>query len=92
MTDMNRYVVIDDFNGLINLVVDPEDGMTKVFDTKEEAQAEADECQDGIVVPLCNVLPVLKEASHFVDSCRMLLGEDCDPDDIEGQINSILGT
>lgn len=52
MTNMSRYVVIDDFNGLINLVVNPEDGMTKVFDTKEEAQAEADECQNGKVIDL----------------------------------------
>lgn len=49
---MGRYVVIDDFNGLINLVVDPEDGMTKVFSTKEEAQAEANECQNGKVINL----------------------------------------
>lgn len=49
---MNRYVVIEDFNGLINLVVDPEDGMTKVFYTKEEAQREAAECQNGLVINL----------------------------------------
>lgn len=30
-----RYAVIEDFNGLINLVVDPEDGMTKVFDIRQ---------------------------------------------------------
>lgn len=43
-----RYVVIEDFNGLINLVVDSENGTTKVFNTKEEAS----ECQNGIVVNL----------------------------------------
>lgn len=47
-----RYVVIEDFNELINLVVDPEDGMTKVFDNKEDAMAEAQNCQNGIVVYL----------------------------------------
>jgi hypothetical protein len=31
-------------------VVTDEDGENKIFDTLEEAQAEADECQDGIVV------------------------------------------
>lgn len=49
-----RYVVIEDFNGLINLVVDSENGTTKVFNTKEEAQEEASECQNGIVVCLGN--------------------------------------
>lgn len=47
-----KYVVIEDFNGLINLVVDPEDGMTKVFDNKTDAMAEAQDCQNGIVVCL----------------------------------------
>lgn len=47
-----RYVVIDDFNGFVNLVVNPEDGMTKVFDTFEEAQREAAECQKGLVINL----------------------------------------
>ena len=47
-----RYVVIEDFNGLINLVVDPEDVMTKVFDNKANAMAEAQDYQNGIVVCL----------------------------------------
>lgn len=47
-----RYVVIDDFNGLVNLVVNPEDGMTKVFDNEEEAIKEAEECQNGKVINL----------------------------------------
>lgn len=51
---MGRYVVIDDFNGIINLVVDPEDGTTKVFNTYEEAKKEAEDCQNGIVINLGN--------------------------------------
>ena len=47
-----KYVVIEDFNGLINLVVNPEDGMTKVFDNKADATAEAQDCQNGIVICL----------------------------------------
>lgn len=47
-----RYVVIEDFNGLINLVVDPADGMTKVFNNKTDAIVEAEDCQNGIVVYL----------------------------------------
>lgn len=49
---MGRYVVIDDFNGTINLVTDPENGMTKVFDNKADTIVEAQDCQNGIVVCL----------------------------------------
>lgn len=53
MTDMERrYVVIEDFNGNISLVVDEDTGSTKVFDTYEEALIESKECQNGIVVKL----------------------------------------
>ncbi len=34
------------------IVVTDEDGNNKVFDTREAAQVEADDCQDGIVVEL----------------------------------------
>lgn len=47
-----RYVVIEDFNGLINLVVDPDDGMTKVFDNEADAVTEAQNCQNGTIVCL----------------------------------------
>ncbi len=47
-----RYVVIEDFNSLINLVVDPENGMTKIFDNKSDAATEAKDCQNGIIVCL----------------------------------------
>lgn len=52
MTDMERYVVIEDFNGNINLVVDEDTGLTKVFDTYEEALSESKDYQSGIVVKL----------------------------------------
>lgn len=47
-----RFVVIEDFNGMISLVADPETGDTLVFDTYEEAEVEAKECQNGKVVKL----------------------------------------
>lgn len=49
--EYGRYVIIDDFNGYINLVLD-KDGNTKVFDTLQDAQDEAKKCQNGIVVKL----------------------------------------
>jgi len=47
-----RLVVIEDFNGTINLVTDPDTGEVIVFDNPEEAYAEAGECQNGVVVCL----------------------------------------
>lgn len=46
-----RYVVIEDFNGYISLVTDPE-GDVLVFNTPDKAQEEAKKCQNGKVVKL----------------------------------------
>lgn len=45
------YIVIEKFGGAeyATIVID-ENGKNKVFETIEEAQGEADECQDGIVI------------------------------------------
>ena len=47
-----RFVVIEDFNGYISLVANPDTGDTLVFDTYKEAEAEAKECQNGHIVKL----------------------------------------
>lgn len=45
------YIVIEKHGGWeYAAIVTNEDGSNKIFDTIEEAQLEADECQDGIVV------------------------------------------
>lgn len=47
------YIVIEKFGGAeYACIVTNEDGENKVFDTIEEAQIEADDCQDAIIVPL----------------------------------------
>lgn len=51
------YIVLEKFNrlgGVIDVVIDePERGLTKFFETEEEAQKFADEeCQDGQVVDI----------------------------------------
>lgn len=46
-----RFVVVDDFNGTVNLVTDQE-GNVQEFSTLASARAEADECQNGITVQL----------------------------------------
>lgn len=47
-----RFVVIEDFNGYISLVADPESGDTLVFETYDEAKKETKNCQNGKVVKL----------------------------------------
>lgn len=47
-----RYVIIEDFNGCISLVTDPDSGDTLVFETYDEAAEEAKKCQKGKVVKL----------------------------------------
>jgi hypothetical protein len=47
------FIVIDTFDMYFPCIVtDPENGMPIIFDTKEEAQEEADKCQEAIVVEL----------------------------------------
>lgn len=45
------WIVIETFGGAeYATVVTNEDGENKVFDNAKDAQDEADDCQDGIVV------------------------------------------
>jgi len=47
------YIVIECHGGAeYAAIVTDEDGLTKVFDTFEEAEIEASDCQDGRVVEL----------------------------------------
>lgn len=47
------YIVIETHGGAeYASIVTDEDGHNKVFDTKEEAQEECDELQDGIIVEI----------------------------------------
>ena len=44
------YIVIETFDLYYPTIVTNEDGFPLLFNTIEEAQAEADNCQKGIVV------------------------------------------
>lgn len=47
------YLVIEKHGGPeYAIIVTDEDGNNKVFGTKEEAQTEADDCQNGIIVSI----------------------------------------
>lgn len=47
-----RFVVIEDFNGTVNLATDPDSGDVLIFETFDEAEEEAKKCQNGKVVKL----------------------------------------
>jgi hypothetical protein len=45
------YIVIETLGGPeYAIIVTDQDGNNKVFDTEEEAEEEASDCQDGLVV------------------------------------------
>ena len=47
------YIVIERFDPEYpTIVVEPETGMPLLFETREAAQIEADDCQDGFVVEI----------------------------------------
>lgn len=46
------FIVIDTYDLYFPYIVPNETGMPLLFDTKEEAQKEADECQKAIVVEI----------------------------------------
>jgi hypothetical protein len=47
------YIVIENFpDPEYAAIVTNEDGVNKVFNTSAEAQAEADDCQNGIIIEL----------------------------------------
>lgn len=50
--NLGRFIVIEDFNGSITIVTNPESGDTLVFDTYNEALAESKKCQNGKIVKL----------------------------------------
>jgi len=50
---MSYYIVIETHGGPeYAIIVTDEDGNNKIFDTRSEAEAEAADCQDGVVVEL----------------------------------------
>lgn len=44
------FIVIEKFDVYFPCICTNEDGLPLIFNTPEEAQEEADKCQDGIIV------------------------------------------
>ena len=86
-----QYVVIETWTNLsCPYVTTDEDGNTLVFDNLKEAQEEADTCQEGIVVPLDNIIDLLKRVSQFLEVLRYEEGKQSDPHNLENEVNSYL--
>ena len=81
-----RYIVVDDFLSP-QLVLDIE-GNTLVFDTLEEAEKEAESCQNGIVVPLTQIIPRLKKAASAIEELKLDL---YDAENLMGDLEQLTG-
>lgn len=46
------FIVIDTFDDLYPMIVSSEDGYSLLFETREEAQAEAEDCQEAVIVEI----------------------------------------
>ena len=57
-----EYIVIENFHDPI-VVVDPETGEAKIFADLPSAEAEAAECQEGIVVPLTDIIGLIRRVA-----------------------------
>ncbi len=47
---MKYYIVIEIFDPLYPIIVTDSNGNPMIFDTKQQAEYEASECQNGIIV------------------------------------------
>ena len=90
------YIVIECHGGPeYAIIVTNEDGLTKVFDTLEEAEAEAADCQDGRVVEIGDDTvkvdlnhPLAGEDLHFkgeVLSVRVATADELDHGHVHGE-------
>lgn len=82
-----EYIVIEYFNGTPSLVC-TEDGVT-IFNNLQLAKVESANCQNGIIVPLIDMLPLLEESRRIMSSLTYsdtYYGED----EVVEQINKIL--
>ena len=87
-----NYILIDNFNDNINIICkDDGSGETLIFDSFEKANEELEEqCQNGIVVPLTDIISILKRCSAFIDVIKFEEGEDIDETNLESAINNII--
>lgn len=85
-----KYIVVEDFNEVISLVYDST-GEVKVFDSLKEAKKEASLLQNGLVFPLWNLDKFFTDVERFIGETKWHLGDCFDVDNVEEQLNRLLG-
>lgn len=88
-----EYILIDNFNGNINIICkDDGSGEPLIYDSLRKAESEYREfCQNGIIVPLYDIINILTECSEFIDSTKFYLREE-DDNGLEEAVNDIIST
>ena len=64
-----KYIQIDNFNGVINIVQD-EDNNVKIFDNLQEAKDTLEiNCQNGFIVPLnVDIMKLIEDCVGLLNS------------------------
>jgi len=67
-----NYILIDNFNDTINIVCkDDGSGEPLVLNSLKDAKEQLEEqCQNGIIVPLADVISVLEDCSDFINGLK----------------------
>ena len=63
-----KYILIDNFNGNINIITkDDGSGEVLIFESLKEAKEQlSEQCQDGIIVPLTNIIELFEEVNKVL--------------------------
>jgi len=73
-----NYILIDKFNDNINIITN-EEGEVLIIDNYIEAKEQASIiCQEGIVVPLINFMPIIEDTYDMLSVVKYELGEEVD--------------
>ena len=84
-----KYIQIDKFNGTATIVSNP-NGEALLFDNLKAAEDTlAENCKDGIVVPLGNFIKTLNDCADFVSIIKSEEGEELGGN-LEKEINAFL--
>lgn len=83
-----RFIVIEDWENLSSpQVCLTEDGETQIFTSLAEANEFAEDCQEGVVLPLSNdLMKLLKDTAEYVDVLKFESMNENDEDGIERRL------
>lgn len=85
------YIVLELFDFNYPTIVTDEHGMPKIYEHVLDAEREARECQQGMVVPLeTHLINLLKDIRGFLFYIKNQHGDEFDEDNLEQRINNLL--